>query len=90
MKQWPKLHDWPILLSNFKEIFSDISPVDITNASTDSSDTKTGIVTGFLKKLFTLFTMKTWVKISINFTLAAMHLAYLINSNFHEVCGPKK
>ncbi|KIJ94245.1 hypothetical protein K443DRAFT_12283 [Laccaria amethystina LaAM-08-1] len=28
--------------------------------------------------------MKTWVKISINFTLAAMHLAYLINSNFHE------
>jgi len=50
-----------------------------------SSDSGADVHLGLLKKLTALFSLKSWTKVSINFTLAAMHLAYLMNTDFNKV-----
>jgi hypothetical protein len=72
------LHDWPTLLSKFQRIFSDVGVEAMDTSNNSGGD----VYSSLLKKLSGFFGLKSWAKISINFTLAASHLAYLINSEF--------
>lgn len=57
----------------------------MTEVIDTNNDAGAGVFTQLLRKLSNLLDIKAWVKISINFTIAAMHLAFLVNNDFQGV-----